>query len=52
MSKNKQVKQTIYFHDELNDDFADNGIKTVKIKDDYRYINKSWLFRFNLLFLF
>ena len=51
MSKNKQVKQTIYFHDELNDDFADNGIKTVKIKDDYRYINKSWLFRFNSFWL-
>ena len=51
MSKNKQTKQTIYFHDELNDDFADNGIKTVKIKDDYRYINKSWLFRFNSFWL-
>ena len=51
MSKKKQDKQTIYFHDELNDDFADNGIKTVKIKNNYRYINNSWLFRFNSFWL-
>ena len=50
MSK-KEVKKTVYYHDELNDDFADNNIKQKSIKSDYKYINKSWLFRFNSLWL-
>ena len=43
----QQEKQTVFYKDELNDDFAGNDIKTAKINSDYKYINKSWLFRFN-----
>lgn len=47
----KKEKQVIYYKDELNDDFADNEIKTKPITNDYRYINNSWLFRFNSFWL-
>lgn len=41
----EKTPKTIYYHDELNDDFADNGIKSKPIKDNYRYINNSILFK-------
>ena len=47
----KKEKTVIYYQDELNDDFADNKIKTKTIKNDYKYINNSWLFRFNSFLL-
>lgn len=47
----KKEKQVIYYQDELNDDFADNKIKTKSIKSDYQYVNRSWLFRFNSFWL-
>lgn len=47
----KKTPDIIYFHDELNDDFADNGIKTKPIDDNYRYINKSLLFKVNAFLL-
>ena len=49
--KKEEEKKTIYFKDELNDDFADNNISTKSISDNYRYINNSWLFRFNSFWL-
>lgn len=44
-------KKTIYYQDELNDDFAGNNIKTKKVSNEFRYINRSWLFRFNSFLL-
>lgn len=44
-------RKTFYYQDELNDDFAGNNIKTKKIPNDFRYLNKSWLFRFNAFLL-
>ena len=48
--KNKKPK-TVFYRDELNDDFAGNGIKTKKVPNDFRYINKSLLFRINSFLL-
>ena len=47
-----EKKKLVYeYQDELNDDFAHNNIKTKKIKNDYKYIHKSWLFKFNSFWL-
>ena len=46
----KELK-VIYYSDELNDDFADNGIKAIEVKNDFRYTNKSLLFRINSFLL-
>lgn len=43
----KKEKQTIFYRDELNDDFAGNNIKTKEIPNDFKYLNNSWLFRVN-----
>lgn len=40
----KQQK-IIYYHDELNDDFASNNIKTIETPDDYNYVNHSWFYK-------
>ena len=40
----KEEPKVIYYKDELNDDFADNGITASKVKNDFRYTNKSVLF--------
>ena len=50
MKKDKEPK-TIYFSDELNDDFAGNGIEANKVDNNFRYTNKSLLFRFNSFLL-
>lgn len=34
-----------YYFDELNDDFANNGIETKPLPDDYEYLPKSILYR-------
>ena len=47
----KKEKLVYEYQDELNDDFANNNIKTKKIANNYKYINKSWLFRFNAFWL-
>ena len=47
----KKEKKTIYYQDEQNDDFADNNIKVKTIPNDYKYINSSWLFKFNSFWL-
>lgn len=44
-------KKVVYYQDELHDDFADNNISTKKIDSNYKYIRKSWLFRFNSFWL-
>ena len=44
MKKEKEPK-TIFYTDELNDDFADNGISKKKLPNNYRYLNKSIPFR-------
>ena len=43
----EKEKQIIYYHDELNDDFADNNINKKAIDNNYRYVNTSLLFRVN-----
>ena len=44
-------KKTVYYQDEYNDDFAGNNIKTKAIKNDYKYIRDSWLFKVNRFLL-
>ena len=50
MKKEKEPK-VVYFKDELNDDFADNKISTKTLDNSYKYINDSWLFKFNSFWL-
>ena len=54
--KKRKDPEIIYYKDELNDDFANNGIDTkASIPNDYKYINKSPFFKvvsFLLRFLF
>jgi len=47
----KKERETVFYKDELNDDFADNNIKVTPLKSDYRYINNSWLFKVNSFLL-
>ena len=37
--------RVIYYSDELNEDFAGNNIKVKPIKNNYKYIRKSWFFK-------
>ncbi len=37
----KEEKKIIYYSDPLTDDFAENGIKTKTIKENYRYIRRN-----------
>ncbi|MGM9969413.1 MAG: 1-acyl-sn-glycerol-3-phosphate acyltransferase [Anaeroplasma sp.] len=39
-------KKTIFYSDELNDDFATNNIKTKQISADFKYIHKNIFWRF------
>jgi len=53
--KKEAEPKTVFYRDELNDDFAGNGIKAKEIPNNYRYVNRSILFRVNsflLKFLF
>lgn len=40
-------ERIIYYQDELNDDFAGNNIKVKPIKNNYKYIRRSWIFKVN-----
>ena len=40
-------ERVIYYEDELNEDFAGNNIKVKPIKNEYKYIRKSWVFKVN-----
>ena len=42
----KRKVRYYYYYDERNDDFANNGIQTKKLPEDYEYLPKSRLFRF------
>ena len=44
-------EKIVYYSDELNDDFAGNNISTKKVPNDFKYINKSWLFKTNSFLL-
>ena len=44
-------EKIVYYTDELSDDFAGNNISTKTIPNNYKYIHKSWLFRFNSFLL-
>jgi len=39
------LRKTIYYTDELNEDFAENGIKTKKIPADFVYLHREWYWR-------
>ena len=49
--KKKKEQQVVFYHDELNDDFAGNDIKTKKVPNNFRYINNSLLFKINSFLL-
>lgn len=38
-------KKTIYYSDELNDDFANNNIDQKKLPDDFKYVHKSVFYK-------
>lgn len=40
------MKKIIYYSDELNDDFAENNIKTILTPSTHRYINHNPIYRF------
>ena len=42
MSKKERI---IYYSDELNDDFAENNIKTKQVGKDFKYIHRNIFFR-------
>ena len=39
-------QKIIYYHDELNDDFANNNINGSETPDDYNYINHNFIYNF------
>lgn len=39
------ARKTIYYKDELNDDFAGTNIETVKLDENYVFVNKNIFFR-------
>ena len=45
------MKKIYYYRDEQNDDFAATKIKTVKIPDDYKYINSNIFYRIGERFI-
>lgn len=45
------MKKIYYYRDEQNDDFAATKIKTVKIPDDYKYINRNIFYRIGERFI-
>ena len=47
----QKEQQIIFYSDPLNDDFANNNIKTKEIKNDYRYLKTSWLYKVNSFLL-
>lgn len=47
----KKEQKVVFYRDELNDDFAGNGIDTKKVPNDFKYINKNILFRINSFLL-
>lgn len=46
-----EEKKIVYYQDELNDDFANNEIKTKQVENNYKYIHKCGWFRFNAFLL-
>ena len=36
------MRKTIYYTDEYNDDFAENGIRTKKLPEDFVYLHREW----------
>ena len=38
-------RKTFYYKDELNDDFAQENIKPIKIDSNYKYIHKNILWK-------
>lgn len=49
MNKDKKI---IYYQDELNDDFAEKDIKTVKIDGNYKYIHKNIFWNISAFILY
>ena len=45
------MERTLYYSDEINDDFAATRIKHRKLKSDYRYFNRGVIGMLLKLFL-
>lgn len=45
-------KKTVYYSDPLNDDFADNGIRTTKVGNSFRYLRRSYVWNGCARFLY
>lgn len=48
--KMKDSKKTIYYTDELNDEFASDGLEPIKIDENWIYVHKGWFKRFTRFF--
>ena len=47
----KRFNKTFYYKDEINDDFSQNNISPLPIKENYRFYNPNKIVRFfNMLF--
>lgn len=46
-----EKNQYFYYYDEINDDFANNGIKTKPLPDDYEYFPKNIWYRIGYPFV-
>lgn len=44
--ENHTNKKVFYYQDELNDDFANNGIEGKKIKSSFKYVHKNPIYKF------
>lgn len=40
------MKKTYYYHDLLNDDFANTNIDTIRLPDDYKYVERNIIYKF------
>lgn len=47
IDNNMKKERIVYYEDELNDDFAGNGIKRKPVKNTFKYEHRSWVYRAN-----
>lgn len=44
--ENHTTKKIIYYRDEINDDFANNGVQSKPVSKNFKYIHKNVIYRF------
>ena len=46
------MQKTIYYKDELNDDFAGMNIKMIPLRKNYRYVHKNIIWKIMEFFVY